>query len=124
MTKKSKTEDYNPHVSEQEMADAESPYVGDGPPERIPHPHGGEWHSSFRNNPAPLVPADDGDWLPPVRTSGISPKLIATVLASVIAYVLGQEVLEIPAATQVAGQAVLVAIAAWFAGPGTVVRKD
>ena len=53
-------------------------------------------------------------------TQSISPKLVAAVVTAVIAYVLGQTVLELPAVAVVIGQAVLVALAAYFASPGDV----
>jgi hypothetical protein len=55
------------------------------------------------------------------RTVGISPKLVAAVVTAVLTYVLGQEVLELPAGAVVAGQAILVALAAYVASAGDVV---
>lgn len=54
------------------------------------------------------------------KTQGISPKLIAAVVAAVVGYLLTQTVLNLPPWAVVAAQAVLVAIAAFAAPPGTV----
>lgn len=59
-----------------------------------------------------------------VRTVGVSPKAIAAVVVAVITYVLGQEVVDLPTWIEVIGQAVLVAIAAYTAPPGTVRAAD
>lgn len=53
-------------------------------------------------------------------TTGISPKLIAAVIAAVITYLLGQELLELPAWAQVTGQTALIALAVYRASPGSV----
>jgi hypothetical protein len=53
-------------------------------------------------------------------TNGISPQLAAAVITAVITYLLGQTLLELPPLAVVGGQAVLVAIAAWAAPPGSV----
>jgi hypothetical protein len=55
-----------------------------------------------------------------MRTVGISPKLAAAVATAVITYLLGQLVLDLPDVAVVIGQAVLVALAAYAAPPGTV----
>lgn len=57
-------------------------------------------------------------------TVGLSPKFIAAVVTAVLTYVLGQEVLELPPLAVVAGQAVLVALAVYVAGPGAVQTLD
>ncbi len=54
------------------------------------------------------------------KTKGVSPKLLAAVVTAVLTYLLGQEVLELPAWATVVGQAVLVALAAFAAPPGLV----
>lgn len=58
------------------------------------------------------------------KTVGISPKLIAAVITAVLTYLLGQEILELPAYAVVAGQAVLVALAAYVASTGAVQVLD
>lgn len=58
------------------------------------------------------------------KTVGVSPKLIAAVIAAVLTYVLGQEVLELPAWAVVTGQAVLVALAVYSAAVGAVTLTD
>ena len=55
-----------------------------------------------------------------MKTDGVSPKLIAAVITAVVTYVLGQTVLELPPIATVAGQAVLVALAAFAAPAGSV----
>lgn len=55
-----------------------------------------------------------------MKTSGVSPKLVAAVITAVVTYVLGQEVLELSPVVTVIGQAVLIALAAFVAPPGTV----
>jgi hypothetical protein len=57
------------------------------------------------------------------KTVGVSPKLIAATVTAIITYLLGQEVLELPPAVEVIGQAVLVALAAYIASPGLVVKE-
>jgi energy-converting hydrogenase Eha subunit C len=54
------------------------------------------------------------------RTHGISPKLIAAVVTAVGTYLVTQPLLELPAIAVVVIQAVLVAVAAYFASPGDV----
>lgn len=55
-----------------------------------------------------------------MKTKGISPKLIAAVITAVVTYVLGQEVLDLSPLVTVIGQAVLIALAAFVAPPGSV----
>lgn len=55
-----------------------------------------------------------------MRTIGISPKLPAAIVAAVITYLLGQEVLELPAGVVVALQGAGVALGVFLAGPGDV----
>lgn len=54
------------------------------------------------------------------ETVGISPKLIVAVILAVLTYVLGQELLELPAWAVVAGQAVIIALGVYQASPGQV----
>lgn len=56
-----------------------------------------------------------------MKTEGISPKAIAAVITAVLTYLLGQQVLELPALAMVLGQAALVGVAAYAAGVGRVV---
>lgn len=58
-----------------------------------------------------------------MQTTGLSPKLIVAVLTTVLTYILGQALLDIPAVWEVAGQAVLVALATYAAPPGDVQPK-
>lgn len=58
------------------------------------------------------------------RTIGISPKLIAAVVTAVITYIVGQELVELPAWVEMILQGVLVAGAVYAARPGTVVTED
>lgn len=58
------------------------------------------------------------------KTVGVSPKLIAAVVTAVVTYLVGQEALELPAWAIVAGQAALVALAAWVANPGSVTTTE
>lgn len=51
---------------------------------------------------------------------GISPKLIAAVIAAITTYLLGQTILELPPLVTVIGQAILVAAAAYAAPAGAV----
>ena len=57
------------------------------------------------------------------RTAGVSPKLIAAVVTAVVTYLLGQEVLALPAWAIVLGQVVLVGLAAYAASPGNVITR-
>ncbi len=59
-----------------------------------------------------------------MKQIGLSPKLIAATIAAVVTYLLGQTVLELPAVAVVCGQAALVALAAFRAGPGVVTAVD
>jgi hypothetical protein len=58
------------------------------------------------------------------KTVGVSPKAFAAVVTAALTYVLGQSVLALPAWAVVLGQVVLVSIAAYAAGPGTVTRDE
>lgn len=58
------------------------------------------------------------------KTVGVSPKAIAAVITAALTYVLGQEVLALPAWAVLLGQVVLVSIAAYSFGPGTVTTAD
>ena len=91
---------YQAHVSDEEMRDAADPAVGDG---------------TSLTAPA-VLPEEE----PPMRTVGISPKLIAAVVTAVATYIIGQELVELPVLVEVALQALLVGIAAWRANPGAI----
>lgn len=54
------------------------------------------------------------------RTIGLSPKLPVAIVMAVLTYVLGQEILELPAIAVVAGQATLVGLGVYAASPGRV----
>lgn len=56
----------------------------------------------------------------PIRTVGISPKLIAAVVTAVGGYLLAQTVLELPPGVVLAIQVVLVAVGVFAARPGDV----
>jgi hypothetical protein len=94
------------HVDESEARDALDPSVGAGTP-----------------TTAPAMPVqDDLSWVGPARTVGLSPKAVAAIVASVLAYVVTQELVELPAIVAMLVTAALVGIAAFRASPGTLTR--
>lgn len=55
-----------------------------------------------------------------MQTQGISPKLVAAIIAATVTYLLTQTVLELPAGIVLALQVASVAVAVYRAGPGDV----
>ncbi|MBA3583419.1 MAG: hypothetical protein H0W36_02620 [Gemmatimonadetes bacterium] len=54
------------------------------------------------------------------QTIGLSPKLLAAVVAAVASYLLGQTILELPAVAVLALQVLTVAVGAYVTSPGEV----
>ena len=59
-----------------------------------------------------------------MRTSGISPKLIAAVAMAVLGYLATQTILDLPTSVDLLVQVGLVAVGTAAAGVGKVVPKD
>lgn len=94
------------HVDELEARDALDPSIGAGTPQTAP---------SF------LVAIED-EWVGPVKTVGFSPKLIVAIVATVLAYLLTQELVDFPAWAELVLSTVLVGVGVYRASAGTVER--
>lgn len=57
------------------------------------------------------------------RTVGVSPKLVAAVVTAVVTYIAGQELVDLEPWVEMILQGVLVALAVYSVGPGTVVAE-